>query len=90
MANVLVAPFIPLSMGSGAIAFVLDFLSGWLGVMFEWFSMIFVGITWIFLEIIIQLTLFCSKIPLASVEVGDFDIFLVCLSYFFVWEVFKD
>lgn len=78
LANVLVAPFIPLSMATGAIAFVLSLISNWLG-------MIAAGVTWVFLEIIIQLTLLCARVPFASIEVGDFDLFLVCFSYIIMW-----
>lgn len=78
LANILVAPFIPLSMASGAIAFLADIVSQWLGTAFS-------GVTWVFLEIIIRITMFCAKIPLASIDIGGFDMVLLVGSYVFLW-----
>ena len=83
LANVLVAPFIPLSMAVGAIAFMLSLVSSFL-------ALIAAGVTWFFLEIIIQLTLLCAKVPYASIEVGGFDIVLVCVVYLLMWEWLRD
>jgi len=80
LANMLTAPFIPLSMGFGAIAVLMSYLS-------EICAQIFIGITWLFLEIIILLTLFCAQIPYASVEIlsFDFEMLVICYVILFIW-----
>lgn len=78
LANILVTPFIPLSMASGAVAFLLSLFSEFLGK-------IAAGITWIFLEIMIRITLLCASIPFASIDVGGFDLILLIGSYVFLW-----
>ncbi|MDP4008673.1 MAG: ComEC/Rec2 family competence protein [Candidatus Peregrinibacteria bacterium] len=83
LANIMVAPFIPLSMAAGAIAFLVSLISNLL-------SQIFIGITWIFLEIIIQITLFCAAIPFASLDISGFDIILLLGTYTFLYIWLKE
>lgn len=78
LANILVTPFIPLSMASGAIAFLLSLFSDFLGKAAA-------GVTWIFLEIIIKVIFLCAKIPFASLEIGDFGLPFLIGSYVFLW-----
>ncbi len=86
LANILVAPFIPLAMLFGFIAVLISFLSLNLSLFFGFFA-------YIFLEIILIVAKFLAKVPWASVEVENISVFIVVFYYllltFFVYKKTK-
>ncbi|MBI5754831.1 ComEC/Rec2 family competence protein [Candidatus Peregrinibacteria bacterium] len=66
LANLLVAPFIPLAMLFGFLAVAIGFFSNFLGLLVS-----YVG--WFWLEIILKIVWFLQKIPGAAVEVSWFQ-----------------
>ncbi len=82
LANVLIAPFVPLAMMFGAIAFLVAVVSLSLGKIFALPAILA-------LKIIIFFTEICAKLPYASVDVKWFKGVLVVLYYcFLMWFVF--
>ena len=76
IANVLVAPFIPLAMFLGFIAILLSFLSFKLSLIIGFFA-------YICLEIILKANQVLAKMPWVSVEIKNMSIFVV-LAYYVV------
>jgi len=83
LANLLILPVIPLAMLFG-------FLTGIVGMIFAPLAMPLAWITWGILTYIIKIVEFISRIPLASLEINYFSIFLAALYYigllYFLWR----
>ena len=78
LANIVITPFVPLSMATGALAVLLDYFSHIL-------ALPFIGLTWLFLKIMTVLTLLFSRIPYAQVMYEGFDIVFLTIIYLLLW-----
>ncbi|MBI2464264.1 ComEC/Rec2 family competence protein [Candidatus Peregrinibacteria bacterium] len=73
-ANIIVAPFIPLSMFFGFFAVILSFFSSALGSIFGYFA-------WLSLSLILFFVDWLSRIPYASIFFEGFDIWMLIASF---------
>jgi competence protein ComEC len=77
LTNVLILPFIPLTMLLGFVAAILGMISRFLGEIFAYFP-------FFFLKYMIVVVKSCSKIPFASIEVNKFPVILTILIYILI------
>lgn len=77
LANILVAPFIPLAMLFGFLALVGSFVNFGLGLVFGF-------VAYIALEIILKIAEYLAKIPFASIEIVGVSYFVVIGYYVFL------
>lgn len=77
LTNVLILPFIPLTMFLGFVAAILGMISRFLGEIFAYFP-------FFFLKYMIVVVKLCSKIPFASIEVNKFPVILTILIYILI------
>lgn len=81
-ANILILPFIPLTMGLG-------FLTGFVGLISHLLSVPMGYLSSLFLHYELGVVDFFSRIPLASITIPDFPLFLTILIYlYFIWKLF--
>ena len=76
-ANIFVLPAIPFAMGFGALA-------GFMGIFSVWLARPFAFVTHLLLFYITHLIQFFAKIPLASVVLKNFPLWLCLVFYFFI------
>ncbi|MCX6811541.1 MAG: ComEC/Rec2 family competence protein, partial [Candidatus Berkelbacteria bacterium] len=77
LSNILILPFIPLTMFLGFVAAILGMISKFLGEIFAYFPFFFLK----YMIVVVKLT---SKIPFASIEVNKFPIILTILIYILI------
>lgn len=82
LANVLILPFIPLTMAFG-------FLTGFLGLIYYVFAVPFGFISYLFLHYELGVVGFFSNLPFASFTFPNFPLFLTILIYtYFIYKLF--
>ncbi len=81
-ANVLILPFIPFTMGFG-------FLTGFIGVIWYFFSVPFGYVSYLFLHYELAVINFFANVPFASLSIPDFPFILTLLIYvYFTYRLF--
>jgi len=83
VANILVAPFIPLAMFFGFLACLFSFLNFYLGFIFSFGA-------FLSLEIILKVTKYLANIPFASVEIPNYSFVLNVFYYCFLVFILFD
>lgn len=80
IANIIFLPLIPLIMFGSFVAIISSFL-------FLPFTIIFVGICWFFIFLLVEGVNLVAKIPFALIEIQGFNEYAFFLYYFFLWLI---